>query len=318
MIACIVALVSCLACSVAASIDLADSGRVLAYEATQPQPEPTTPPEPNPAGARPAPASELSIYAQLIDDHRKRVERAAKYYVRLDDGTCLNAYRLIRSIELRENEKVVRREEMLEALGALKETGVAPPGPGNQIAKYDMLPNWVEYREFCYVFGPGHDMAGFGSATTAASDGLVWLSTGRVYRNGLVVSFGSYTDVYIAGMTKSFAVPRRLEESILLAPSAPAAEGQHPELKVFRVVGRQPSPQQLAEYLFQKKRPLIEYEIPQLIFHQPTKARKVDKGLGWKETVYDPEGPPIHTYKWVKREFMLRLSPPKKPTPSGS
>jgi hypothetical protein len=258
----------------------------------------------------------VSIYGQLTPDHRRRVDRAAKYYVRLDDGTCLNAFRLIRAIELRENEKAIRREEMLEALGALKETGVEPPSPGTQRVKYEKLPQWIEYHEFCYVFGPAVDMAGLSSGPTTSSDRLVWLNTGRAYRNGLVVSFGSYTDVYIAGMQKNFAIPRRLEETILLAPFSTAPEGHHPELGVYRAIGRQPTPEQLAKYLVEKKRPLIEYEIPRLVHSQPTKQRVVDRGNGWRETVYDNDGPPIHYYKWEKKEFKLRLVPPKDEKPT--
>ncbi len=271
----------------------------------------------SPAGQQGDPAqSEYSIYEQLTDDHRRRVDRAAKYYVRLDDGTCLNAFRLIRAIELRDDEKRVRREEMLEALGALRETDVEPPKPGNQRVKYEKLPNWVEYRQHCYVFGPARDMSGFSSSPTGASDPLVWLNTGRVHRDGLVVSFGSFTDVYIAGMSQNFAVPRRLEETILLAPSAPAEEGKHPPLKVYQVVGRTPTPQQLAEYLVKNDRPLIEYEIPKVVHDQPMKTRRVNRGRGWVENVSEPDGPPIHFYKWVKREFKLRLnkSLDKKPT----
>ncbi|MBY0311039.1 MAG: hypothetical protein K2W85_03120 [Phycisphaerales bacterium] len=279
---------------------------------------PTAAPEtaPAPADKKPVPAapkveqqSEYSIYEQLTDDHRRRVDQAAKYYVRLDDGTCLNAFRLIRSIELREDEKRVRREEMLEALGALVETDTEPPKPGNQRVKHEKLPNWVEYKQYCYVFGPGRDMAGFGGNAIRAANQLEWLATGRAYNQGMIVSFGSYTNVYIAGMNMNFAVPRRLEETILLGPSGPAQEGQHPPLKVYQVVGRQPTPQQLAEYLVKNKRELIEYEIPKLVHHQPTKSRRVDRGRGWVENVSEPEGPPVHTYKWVEKKFPLRLNP---------
>lgn len=265
--------------------------------------------KPEPVAPKIEKQSEFSIYEQLTDDHRRRVDQAAKYYVRLDDGTCLNAFRLIRSIELREDEKRVRREEMLEALVALVETDTQPPNPGNQRVKLEKLPTWVEYRQHCYVFGPGRDMAGFGGNAVSASSPLAWLSSGRVYEQGMIVSFGSYSNVYIAGMNMNFAVPRRLEETILLAPSGPTEEGKHPPLKVYQVVGRQPTPQQLAEYLVKNKRPLIEYDIPKLVHHQPTKTRRVDRGRGWFENVSEPSGPPEHMYKWVQKKFDLRLNP---------
>jgi len=259
-------------------------------------------------------ARELSIYEQLVPDHRQRLDRVAKYYVRLDDGTCLNAFRLIRAIELREDEKRLRREELLEALGALRETGTEPPKPGHQAVKHEKLPPWIEYREFCYVFGPAGDMQGFQGSAGPPSDTLTWLNTGRAHRQGLIVSFGSYADVYIDGMTKSFAVPRRLEETVLLAPAGPAPEGVHPDLRIFRAVGRQPTPQQLAEYLVKRNRKLIEYEIPKLVHHQPTATRTISRG-NFVETITEPKGQPTHTYRWVKREFELRLAAKPAPRP---
>lgn len=259
----------------------------------------------SPAAAPEPSLSEPSIYEQLTDAHRKRVDAAAKYYVRLDDGTCLNAFRLIRALEIRENDKQIRRDEMLEALGALRETGVEPPPPAGHVVKFSgKLPNWVEYKEFCYVIGPAADMEN-------------WSIKPRVYSDGIIVSFGSFSDVYISGVTVDFAVPRRLEETIVLVPTGKTIEGKHPVVKPIKAIGRQPTPEQLAEYLVKNKKKLIEYDIPKLEKFQPTKTVTKGGRSGWQETVTVPDGPLQHRYHWVKKEFPLQVKFKADAKPAG-
>jgi hypothetical protein len=80
------------------------------------------------------------------------VRDQAKYYVKLKDGRCLCAFRLLRALELEENTKARARESELEALDALGLAGDKPDGPEHRVERRG-LPDWVEYVEDVVVVG---------------------------------------------------------------------------------------------------------------------------------------------------------------------
>lgn len=177
---------------------------------------PNTKAKPAPEQASPA----KSVFETLNPTTQNALKREAKYYVRLPNGTCLSAYRFLRTLELANNDKLAGRQAELEALGA----EFVDRRPRDYQVKQNRLIPWVELERGVVVVGSAPGMSG-----------ELWLNQWVPHSE----------------------VPKALEESVIYFTDDPNAP--KPVYTRVKISESQPTPEQLAESLVARKKGWRKY-----------------------------------------------------------
>lgn len=239
------------------------------------------------------PQPPTNILSWVAEPQREQIQRLARYYIRLPDGACENAYRLLRPRELGNKGMHASQDELI-ALGLNS-------GPAGEVT---------------HVAGTPGRWGSLGN-TVLCGIGDTDLQNVETFSDGIAVAtLGSKACIIVASSPDEKDLKALLSDALLLVPitEVPVEKNTVPVYQAFSLQQCIPTPEELAFAIQRGKGRLVIYTfLRNSIQHKHTESSGVQSfGLGGSRTVYD--GPRETTITWHSVEPKVEFREPKEKT----
>lgn len=249
-------------------------------------------------------APQVSAFSRLSQTQQGLVRVQSKYHVSLPDGRVLNAYRLLRAMELLDKTGEIARDSKIEAMDP-DACFRAKEDPKKRKIVWEEIPDWIEDSDGIWVVGPCKGMV------------TTWDSSSQ--KDGVLIVSIKGTNLAIRNPTSGLKVPSDLDDVFLLVADGKSHQNgtqSYTSCQVVKPTEVRASAEQLAEYLTKASKPLKTYDDASKTVQPMRKQKRGGSGSGWVETKSVPDGPAITTYKWTEKRIPLRLKATASSSPA--